>query len=101
MSRRKHLLARGSTGRLLRHDAGNTALLSPTEARRLFDAASAGLRDPVWATVLGRLYRDGKINSAQFAAASVGRSWSRTIRSPAARPAAAITIAGRHPRYAD
>ena len=59
MSRRKHLLARGSTGRLLRHDAGNTALLSPTEARRLF--------------VLGRLYRDGKINSAQFAAASGGQ----------------------------
>jgi hypothetical protein len=76
MSRRKHLLARGSTGRLLRRDAGNTALLSPTEARRLFDAASAGLRDPVWATVLGRLYRDGKINSAQFAA---GKRWAELV----------------------
>ena len=75
MSRHKPLAARGSTGRLLRA-AHNTELLSPTEARRLFDAASTGLRDPVWATMLGRLYRDGKITSSQF---SAGKHWSELV----------------------
>ena len=74
MSRRKHLAPRTASGRL-RHSS-DTSLLSPTEARRLFDAVSAGLRDPVWATVLGRLYRDGKINSAQFAA---GKRWAELV----------------------
>ena len=65
-----YLAIRKPCGRL-RHDP-HSQLLSPTEARRLFDAASTGLRDPIWATMLGRLYRDGKIISSQFAA---GKRW--------------------------
>ena len=70
MSRRKHLAVRKPSGRL-RHDP-HSQLLSPTEARRMFDNAAAGLCDPVWGTILGRLYRDGKITSSQFAA---GKRW--------------------------
>ena len=70
MSRRKHLAVRKPSGRL-RHDP-HSQLLSPTEARRMFDDAAAGLCDPVWGTILGRLYRDGKITSSQFAA---GKRW--------------------------
>jgi hypothetical protein len=45
---------------------------SPTEVRRLRDAALSGMRDPVWGTELGRLYLVGKINSTMFAA---GKKW--------------------------
>ena len=52
----------------------------------MFDAAAAGLSDPIWGSMLGRLYRDGKITSALFAAgkrwAEVVADYSEALRSP-------------------
>ena len=48
--------------------AGATELLPPTEIRRLFDAASAGLRDPMFGTMLGRIHLVGEITRAELAA---------------------------------
>ena len=52
MSRRKVMAARGKTGQILHNK--DTELLSPTEARRLIDLASAGLRDAIWSTTAGQ-----------------------------------------------
>lgn len=70
MSRRKHLAARKPGGRL--KPTRDPSLLSPTETRRLFEQASAGLRAPEWGTQLGRLHIIGRINATQFAA---GKRW--------------------------
>jgi hypothetical protein len=70
MSRQKHLLARKPGGRL--KPTRDPSLLSPIETKRLMDAASAGLRDAVWGTPLGRLHVTGKISAAQF---SAGKRW--------------------------
>ena len=75
MSRRKPLAARGSTGRLLRA-ARDTGLLSPAEARRLIDSAAAGLREPVFGTMIGRLYITGQLTSEQF---STGKRWAELV----------------------
>jgi hypothetical protein len=64
MSRRKHLAARGATGRIL--SRRDPELLGPNEVRRLVDAAATGLRDSVWCSVLGRMHLTGKITSAQI-----------------------------------
>ena len=74
MSRRKHLAARKPCGRL--YPTRDTELLSPTEARRLVDAAAAGLRDQVWGTAVGQLYLSGKTTSAQFATA---KRWAEMV----------------------
>jgi hypothetical protein len=67
----------------------------PTQVRRLRDAAMRGLRDPEWATELGRLYLEAQITAAMYAA---GRRWAEMaakyqgtigifpIRSSAAEP---------------
>ena len=100
MSRRKHLAVRKPSGRL-RHDP-HSQLLSPTEARRMFDNAAAGLCDPVWGTILGRLYRDGKITCALFAA---GKRWCELVadysESLPLAIAAANSIARCDRRHAD
>ena len=75
MSLRKHLRARGSTGRLLRV-ARDAELMSPTEARRLVDAAASGLRDQVWGTTIGWLYINGQLTAAQF---SAGKRWAELV----------------------
>ena len=48
--------------------------LSPTEVRRLRDAAARGMRDPEWGTELGRLYLLREITGAMYAA---GRRWTQ------------------------
>ena len=69
MSSRRKSLARRSptTGRILH--SKDSELLSPTEARRLIDLASAGLRDAIWSTTTGQLYARGKIAASEYAAA--------------------------------
>ena len=69
MSSRRKSLARRSptTGRILH--SKDSELLSPTEARRLIDLASAGLRDAIWSTTAGQLYARGKIAASEYAAA--------------------------------
>jgi hypothetical protein len=74
MSRRKHLAARGATGRI--RTVRSAELMSPTEARRLIDVAAAGLRDPVWSSQLGRLHVVGKITASEFAA---GKHWAQLV----------------------
>jgi hypothetical protein len=75
MSRRRKVMAvREPNGRASR--AGATELLPPTEIRRLFDAASAGLRDPMFGTMLGRIHLVGKITRAELAA---GLRWAELI----------------------
>ena len=70
-SRRKSRLvtAREPNGRIQREGREDTA---PTEVRRLRDAALRGMRDPEWGTELGRLYLEGALTGAQYAA---GKRW--------------------------
>jgi hypothetical protein len=72
MSRRKHLAARTTSGKIVRKNE----LLAPTAVRRLFDVAAAGLRDPVWSSQLGRLHVTGKITASEFAA---GKHWATLV----------------------
>jgi hypothetical protein len=70
MSRRKCMAPRHPCGRS--RPSRDTELLSPTETRRLRDAAVAGLRDQLWATTIGRLHLTGRLTTAQLAA---GKRW--------------------------
>jgi hypothetical protein len=71
MSRRKHLADRKPCGRL--RPAEPSHLLAPTQVRRMLDIAASEARDPLWATMLGRLYLSGKISATEFAS---GKRWS-------------------------
>jgi hypothetical protein len=73
MTRRKALVAREPNGRAKRTPS---EIMSPTESRRLMDAAKSGLKDKVWGTPLGWLHVSGKLNSTQFAA---GLRWSELV----------------------
>lgn len=70
-SRRKSRLvtAREPNGRIQRSTERE---LSPTEVRRLRDAAFRGLRDAEWGTELGRLCLEGSITWAMYGA---GKRW--------------------------
>jgi len=72
MGKRKNRLvtARTASGQLSR--AGRQRELPPAQVKRLRDAAMAGLRDPEWGTELGRLYLEGTITAAMYAA---GKDW--------------------------
>ncbi len=70
MSRRRCNVIREPNGRASR--AGAVELLPPTEMCRLFDAATTGLRDPQFGSMLGRVHLTGKITRAEFAA---GKRW--------------------------
>jgi len=77
MSRRKHLAVRKPAGRIYGYGGNHTSeLLPPTEIRRLVDAASAGLRDSIWSSTLGRLHLTGKISASQF---SAGKRWAELV----------------------
>ena len=70
MARKNRLVtAREPNGRIQREGREDTA---PTEVRRLRDAALRGMRDPEWGTELGRLYLEGALTGAQYAA---GKRW--------------------------
>ncbi len=68
MTRRKTMAQREPNGRVQRVPEH-----SPSEVRRLRDAALSGMRDPLWGTELGRLYLVGKITTPMYAA---GKRWS-------------------------
>lgn len=74
MSRRQRLVAREKNGRAQRgvQRSGHAELMPPTEIRRLTEMAGAGLRDPMWGSMLGRIHLAGKISRAEFAA---GKRW--------------------------
>ncbi len=44
----------------------------PSAIKRLTSAAVAGMHDPEWGTVIGRLYLEGKLTSREYAA---GKRW--------------------------
>ena len=71
MSRRKALAKRKPSGRVA--SPSEPVLPSPTETYRLREAALSGMREPIWASSLGRLYNTGKISGMEFAA---GKRWS-------------------------
>jgi hypothetical protein len=88
MSRRKPLAPRKPSGRVYSYaTTRDTALLSPTQVRRMVDAAGAEARDPLWATMIGRIYLAGKLSATEFAA---GKRWSELV--------ASYSIACRSPR---
>jgi hypothetical protein len=95
MSRRKNTAAREPSGKVQRQPQQP----SPLEAKRLRDAALAGMRDPLWGTELGRLHLTGKIDFLQL---SAGRQWaeyaarySQALCSPPPDPKAiAIGVSG-------
>ena len=68
MTRRKKLITREPNGRPQREARQH----SPTEIRRLRDAAMRGLRDAEWGTELGRLFLERKISAPMYFA---GKRW--------------------------
>lgn len=68
MTRRKVTALREASGKVQRQPP----LPNPGEAKRLRDAALAGMRDPLWGTELGRLHLAGKISFLQL---SAGKQW--------------------------
>jgi hypothetical protein len=70
MSRRKVLVKREANGRPQR--LRDPELMSPTETRRLVEAAAIGLKDSIWSSQLGRLHLTGRLSSSQF---SAGKRW--------------------------
>jgi len=103
MSRRKHLVARGASGRPQRIPRPEP--LSPTESRRLLDAASSGMRDPVWATILGQIYLRGKISASEFSAgkfwAELTANYSVACQSPSRPRTRPLDAAGGRPADPD
>lgn len=67
---------REPTGRLSRASQSAVDAVSPSEAKRLMDAAIAGMRGPEWGTEIGRLYLAGKIDAVTFEA---GKRWGRLV----------------------
>jgi hypothetical protein len=73
MSRRKVMGARKPCGRLVNL---LTETMPPAEIQRLRQAASAGLRDSLWATQVGRLNLVNKLTDSQLATA---KRWSAMV----------------------
>lgn len=62
-------LMREPNGRLSRsHSEPSLENCSPTQVKRLRDAALAEMQDPEWGTELGRLFLSGRITASQFSA---------------------------------
>ena len=70
--KQKLVPVREPNGRLQRATATAIEAASPTELRSLRDAALVGLRDPEWATELGRLFLSTEIAAPSYAA---GKRW--------------------------
>lgn len=66
---------REPSGRMTR--SGNETEPAPVAVKRLRDAALRGTADQRWATELGRLYLDGRINEAMLLA---GERWASIVR---------------------
>jgi hypothetical protein len=86
--------ARTPSGQLSR--AGRQREFPPTQVKRLRDAAMAGLRDAEWGTELGRLYLEGTITAAMYAA---GKDWrekaAKYVKSLAHFPVRSLLFEGR------
>lgn len=67
---------REPNGRLQRASAAEVGAVSPAEQKRLRTAALAGMRDPEWATELGRLYLGHDIEPYHYEA---GKRWNRLV----------------------
>jgi len=93
MTRRKSLARREPSGKVRRPPRADPTLPSPTEVRRLIDAARQGFRDPVWGSMLGVLHARGKITDSQFAA-----GWRWTVL---ASDYSLVCLAPRQPRSAN
>lgn len=82
-----------------RRTRSNERQFSPTQVRRLRDAAMAGLRDPEWGTHVGRLFLDGTLTAEEYAVAKWWREMAATylvaICAPAPQPKATSMEAGR------
>ena len=102
MTRRKALVSRYPNGQPRR---GPPELMSPTESRRLMDAAKSGLKDPIWGTSLGWLHLSGKITATQFAAGKrwkeLARDYSITSQSPKQPQSAKLAPDGGTPADPD
>jgi hypothetical protein len=85
-SRRKSLAPRHPGGQIIDPEPS----ISPGYVRRLRDAALRRMEAPEWGSEMGRLYLEGKLNHAQFAA---GKWWTML----AARYADALSLKP-HPR---
>lgn len=72
----KLVVVREPNGRMSRSVAKELDAISPTEVRRLVDAALCGLRDQQWGTELGRLFLLKKIDVTQYEA---GKRWARLV----------------------
>jgi hypothetical protein len=73
MSQRKPLAIRKKCGRIdTRRNDSDRELLSPTEIRRLVDAAGDGMRDGIWSSMIGKMHLSGKLSAVQYAA---GKRW--------------------------
>jgi hypothetical protein len=96
MTARKLVESREPNGRRQR---SNEREFSPTQVRRLRDAAMAGLRDPEWGTHAGRLFLDGTLTAEMYAAAKWWRelaaSYLVAICAPPPHPKATSMEAGR------
>lgn len=66
---KRKIVVREPSGRLSRRGERESA---PTAIRRLRDAALRGMHDPEWGTELGRLYLEGELTDAMYAA---GKRW--------------------------
>lgn len=89
MAKKKSILVpvREPNGRLQRATAAAIGAASPAEMRRAREAALTGMRDPEWATELGRLFLADEIDGAEYEA---GKRWGRLVvayhRSIGAKP---------------
>jgi hypothetical protein len=96
MTARKLVESREPNGRRQR---SNEREFSPTQVRRLRDAAMAGLRDPEWGTHAGRLFLDGTLTAEMYAAAKWWREMAAKYRvaicAPPPQPKALNLEAGR------
>jgi hypothetical protein len=94
MANKRKIKARTPSGQLSR--AGRQREYPPAQVRRLRDAAMAGLRDPEWGTELGRLYLEGTITAAMYAA---GKDWrekaAKYVGSLGHFPVRSILVEGR------
>jgi hypothetical protein len=76
-------------------------MMSPTEMRRLIDASKAGLKDPVWGSMVGRLHLAHKLTTSQFNAgvtwSSLARDYSAASQSPREPKSANLNPVGGEP----
>jgi hypothetical protein len=101
--RKRQAGPREAAGRLVRTSAEPDKGYSPAAIKRLADCAIAGVADAAYGTSLGRLYLEGRLSAAQFAAGQrfdrLTRRYLQAIAAP--RPDPRSIGLGDGPRSAD